>query len=78
MIIAGVDGSPDIVASLKAKGSRIVASSSQDPYGMARQAAEMAVELLNGKKPAKQVTLLDTKLVTRETVNNYVGWDAKR
>lgn len=78
MIIAGVDGSPDIVASLKSSNSRIVSSSSQDPYGMAKKAAELAVDLLNGKKPEKAVTLLDTKLVTKDNVNEYVGWDAKR
>jgi ribose transport system substrate-binding protein len=78
MIIAGVDGSPDIVASLKSSNSRIVASASQDPYGMAKKAAELAVGLLNGKKPEKEVTLLDTKLVTKDNVNDYVGWDAKR
>ncbi|HEY0122117.1 MAG TPA: ABC transporter substrate-binding protein [Rhizobium sp.] len=78
MIIAGVDGSPDIVASLKSGNTRIVSSSSQDPYGMAKKAAQLAVDLLNGKKPEKEVTLLDTKLVTKDNVNDYVGWDAKR
>lgn len=78
MIIAGVDGSPDIVAALKSKSSRIVASSSQDPYSMAKKAAEMAVDLLNGKKPAQEITLLDTKLVTKDNVDSYIGWDAKR
>ena len=78
MIIAGVDGSPDVVASLKSKSSRIVCSSSQDPYSMAKRAAEMAVDLLHGKKPEKDVILLDTKLVTKDNVSSYVGWDAKR
>ncbi len=78
MIIAGVDGSPDIVATLKSGNTRIVSSSSQDPYAMAKKAAELAVDLLNGKKPENQVTLLNTKLVTKENVNDYVGWDTKR
>lgn len=78
MIIAGVDGSPDIVASLKSGNSLIVSSSSQDPYGMAKKAAELAVDLLNGKKPDQETTLLDTTLVTKDNVNEYVGWDAKR
>jgi ribose transport system substrate-binding protein len=76
MIIAGVDGSPDIVASLKSKSSLIVSSASQDPYGMAKKAAEMAVAMLAGKKPEKEITLLDTTLVTKENVASYVGWDA--
>jgi ribose transport system substrate-binding protein len=74
MIIAGVDGSPDIVTALKSPDSRIVASSSQNPYGMAKQAAEEAVALLKGEKPKNRVTLLDTKLVTRENVKDYAGW----
>jgi ribose transport system substrate-binding protein len=78
MIIAGVDGSPDIVTALKSDNTRIVASSSQDPYGMAKKAAEEAVALFNGQKPAEATVLLDTKLVTKENVKDYVGWDAKR
>lgn len=78
MIISAVDGSPDIVASLKSGTSLIVSSSSQDPYGMAKQAAEKAVDLLNGKQPDQEITLLDTTLVTKENVDQYVGWDAER
>lgn len=77
MVIAGVDGSPDFIASMKTAGSLLVASSSQDPYGMAKMAAEKAVELLNGKKPDPAVTLLDTKLVTKENVGDAVGWEIK-
>lgn len=43
MVIAGVDGAPDVVNALKSKSTRIVASSSQDPYGMAAKAVEMAL-----------------------------------
>jgi ribose transport system substrate-binding protein len=77
MIISGVDGSPDFIASMKTKGSLLVSSSSQDPYGMAKMAAEKAVDLLNGKKPDPVVTLLDTKLVTKENVGDAVGWEIK-
>lgn len=78
MIIAGVDGAPDVVAALKSGNTRIVASSSQDPYGMAAKAAEMALGVIKGQKPAESTVLLDTKLVTADNVNDYVGWDAKR
>lgn len=74
MIIAGVDGSPDFVEGLKAQGSLLVSSASQDPYGMAKKAAEEAVALLNGTKPDPQVTLLDTTLVTRENAADHVAW----
>lgn len=78
MIIAGVDGSPDFVAALKGEGTRLVSSASQDPYTMAKMAAEKAVALMNGTKPEPAVTLLDTTLVTKENVNDYKGWDAAR
>jgi len=78
MIIAGVDGAPDVVAAMKSGNTRIVASSSQDPYGMAAKAAEMALGVIKGRKPAESTVLLDTKLVTADNVNDYVGWDAKR
>jgi len=75
MIIAGVDGSPDFVEGLKAPGTLLVSSSSQDPYGMAKEAAEKAVALLlNGTKPDPQVTLLDTTLVTKENAAGHVAW----
>jgi ribose transport system substrate-binding protein len=78
MIIAGVDGAPDIVAALKSGTSRIVASSSQDPYGMAAEAAKLALDVMKGTPPAKSTVLLDTRLVTKDNVANYAGWDAKR
>ena len=78
MIIAGVDGSPDFVTALKREGSRLVSTSAQDPYGMAKMAAEKAVALMHGVKPEPATTLLDTKLVTKENVGNYPGWDGGR
>lgn len=78
MIIAGVDGSPDLVAALRQEGTRIVASSSQDPYGMAARAAELAIGILNGQAPENDVELLDTELVTQDNVADYQGWDAAR
>jgi ribose transport system substrate-binding protein len=78
MIIAGVDGAPDIVAALKSGASRIVASSSQDPYGMAAEAAKLALDVMKGTPPSKSTVLLDTRLVTKDNVANYAGWDAKR
>ncbi|MFD1882926.1 ABC transporter substrate-binding protein [Paracoccus pacificus] len=75
MIIAGVDGSPDFLAGMKQPDSLLVASASQDPYGMAKQAAEAAVKMLEtGKAPDPQVTLLDTTLVTKENVGDQTGW----
>jgi ribose transport system substrate-binding protein len=78
MIIAGVDGSPDMVAALKDPDSLIVATSSQDPFTMAKQATELAIGLMAGRTPPEAVTLLDTTLVTRDNVAGYKGWDAPR
>jgi ribose transport system substrate-binding protein len=77
-IITGVDGAPDIEAELKSGNSLIKASASQDPYTMAGQSLELAAGILNGKKPEKNVVLLEPKLITSENVNDYKGWTAVR
>lgn len=76
MIIAGVDGSPDMVAAMKAPGSLLVATASQDPYGMAKKATELAIGIMQGHQPEQRVVLLDTVLVTPDNVASYKGWDA--
>ncbi len=79
IIFTSVDGAPDIEAVLKDPESPMVqASASQDPYAMAQLAMEIGVDLLNGKEPAQKVTLLPSKLVTRDNVNEYKGWNAAR
>ena len=79
LIITSVDGAPDIEAGLKDAGSPMIqASASQDPFSMARKAVDIGVDLLNGKEPAEKVTLLPSKLVTRENVADYKGWTSDR
>jgi ribose transport system substrate-binding protein len=78
IFITSVDGAPDIEAALKDKDSVIEASSSQDPYIMAELATREGVDLLNGKKPETSPLLMDSKLVTRENVADYKGWQAVR
>ncbi|MCB8821426.1 ABC transporter substrate-binding protein [Microvirga rosea] len=77
-IITAVDGAPDIEAELKSGNSLIKASASQDPYVMAGQSLELAAGILNGKKPEKNVILLEPKLITSENVGQYKGWTAAR
>jgi len=77
-IITSVDGAPDIEAELKSQNSLIKASASQDPYLMAGQSLEYAAGILNGKKPEKNVFLLEPKLITSENVGQYQGWTAAR
>lgn len=79
IIITAVDGAPDIEASLKDPNSpQIQASASQDPYAMAQLAVKLGVEALNGKKPAQTVTLMESKLITRDNVKDYKGWTSPR
>jgi ribose transport system substrate-binding protein len=79
IVITAVDGAPDIEAALKDPNSPMVqASSSQDPWAMAQLAVKLGVETLNGKKPEKTLTLMPSKLVTRDNVGQYQGWSAPR
>jgi ribose transport system substrate-binding protein len=77
-IITGVDGAPDIENELKSGTSLIKASASQDPYIMAAQSYELAVGIVNGKKPEKNVILLEPKLITADNIKDYKGWQAVR
>ncbi|MCV3765939.1 ABC transporter substrate-binding protein [Rhizobium sp. TRM95796] len=77
-IITAVDGAPDIEKSLADANSMIKASASQDPYVMAGQSLKMAVDVLNGKKPAEPVVLLDPQLITADNLKDYKGWTAAR
>jgi len=77
-IITGVDGAPDIENELKSGTSLIKASASQDPYIMAAQSYELAVGIVNGKKPEKNVILLEPKLITADNIKEYKGWQAVR
>lgn len=79
IVITAVDGAPDIETALKDASSPMVqASASQDPYYMAQKAVDVGVDILNGKKPTTTVTLLPSKLVTRDNVGDYKGWTAAR
>lgn len=79
IIITAVDGAPDIEASLKDPNSpQVQASASQDPYAMAQLAVKLGVDAMNGKKPEQTVTLMESKLVTRDNVKDYKGWTSAR
>jgi ribose transport system substrate-binding protein len=78
IVITSVDGSPEIEAALKSPDSLIQASSSQDPYSMAQKAISIGYDVMNGKAPATEMTLIPSTLITRDTVNSYKGWTAAR
>src|SRR5271169_6303370 len=72
--IVGVDGAPDIVPSLKDPSSLIAASAAQDPYKMSGKAVEIGYDIMNGKKPEQELTLIPVDLITKENVDQYKGW----
>jgi ribose transport system substrate-binding protein len=72
--IVGVDGAPDVVPALKDPNSLIAASAAQDPFTMAKKAVEIGNDIINGKKPEKELTLIPVELITKENVNQYKGW----
>ena len=77
IVITSVDGAPDIETALKSD-TQVQASASQDPYMIAQKAVELGQEIINGKKPANQMLLLPSTLITRANVNDYKGWQAPR
>ncbi|RAR57503.1 monosaccharide ABC transporter substrate-binding protein (CUT2 family) [Paraburkholderia unamae] len=76
IVLASVDGAPDVEAALKSADSSIAASASQDPWAMAQQAVTLGYGIMNGHKPANPVVLMPSTLVTRENVASYQGWSS--
>jgi len=72
--VVGVDGSPDIVPFLKDPASLIAATAAQDPYLMAEEAVKIGYDIMQGKKPKEELTLIPVGLITRENVDRYAGW----
>jgi ribose transport system substrate-binding protein len=72
--IVGVDGSPDIVPFLKDPASLIAATAAQDPYLMAEEAVKIGYEIMQGKKPKEELTLIPVGLITKDNVDRYAGW----
>jgi ribose transport system substrate-binding protein len=72
--IVGVDGSPDIVPYLQDPRSLIAATAAQDPYLMAEEAVKIGYNIMQGKKPKEELTLIPVGLITKENVDRYAGW----
>jgi ribose transport system substrate-binding protein len=72
--IVGVDGSPDMVPFLKDPASLIAATAAQDPYLMAEEAVKIGYEIMQGKKPKEELTLIPVGLITKDNVDRYAGW----
>jgi ribose transport system substrate-binding protein len=74
IIITAVDGAPDAEVALKDASSVFMASAAQNPYQMAAEAVRVGYEIMQGKKPAKNVELLPVPLITKDNVKDYAGW----
>lgn len=77
IVIASVDGAPDIENALKSD-TQVQASASQDPWAMAQKAIAIGQDILNGKPPANPMVLIPSTLVTRDNVSSYKGWSSPR
>ena len=71
--IVGIDGSPDIVADMKAHGL-VAASAAQDPNKLGTMAVQIGQQIAAGQKPPQDTIKLPVTLVTQENVNAYQGW----
>ena len=74
IIVTGVDGSPEAVAELTREGSPFVGSATQNPGEMVRQAIKIAQDMVAGNPPAEKTILIESVLVTRDSVKDYAGW----
>ncbi len=45
---------------------------------IAQKAVEIGQDIINGKKPANQMLLLPSTLITRANINDYKGWQSPR
>jgi ribose transport system substrate-binding protein len=72
--IVSVDGAPEVVPFLKDPTSLIAATAAQDPYAMAEKAVAIGYDIMNGKKPAQELTLIPVELITKDNVSQYKGW----
>ncbi|NNM46825.1 ABC transporter substrate-binding protein [Knoellia koreensis] len=72
--VTGVDGSPEAVAELKRPGSPFIATATQNPAEMVRQAVKVAQDIVAGNPPSDSTILIPSVLVERDKVDEYPGW----
>ena len=74
VIITTVDGSPDVEGALRGD-TAIVASSAQLPAALADAAVQAGRDLVEGKTLQQPSILVAPKLITRDNVSAYKGWN---
>lgn len=75
VIIYGVDGSPDIKKELAKPDTRVVGTAAQSPINMGKDAAKIAIAMLNGEDYEKE-TYEDVFMINSDNVDMYGvdGW----
>ena len=75
VIIYGVDGSPDIKKELKKTESQIAGTAAQSPINMGKEAADIALAVLNGEEYSTE-TYVDVFMIDKNNVELYGvdGW----
>jgi ribose transport system substrate-binding protein len=72
--IVGVDGAPEAKSAIEDPKSLFVATAAQDPLGMTKKAVQVGNDILYGKRPADPNILIPVRLITRDNVSQYKGW----
>ncbi|WP_461106136.1 ABC transporter substrate-binding protein [Tessaracoccus terricola] len=72
--VVGIDGSPEAVGELQQDGSPFIASATQNPAEMVRQAVEIAQKIVDGETLDETTVLIPSVIVTRDNVGEYPGW----
>lgn len=72
--IVGVDGAPEAKEAIADQDSLFVATAAQDPLGMTQKAVQVGNDILYGKRPPNPTILIPVKLITRDNVSEYKGW----
>lgn len=72
--IVGVDGAPEAAQAIADPNSLVVATAAQDPLGMTQTAVKVGNDILHGQRPANPNILIPVKLITRDNVKQYKGW----
>lgn len=74
IIVVGIDGSPEAVEELQRDGSPFVASATQNPAEMVREAVAVAQQIIAGETLEETTILIPSVIVTRDNVQDYPGW----
>lgn len=73
IIITSVDGAStatDVIAA----GGMITATAAQDPAALVKQAIDLGIKIVDGKKPTEKLVLVPTELVDVSNVDDYTPW----